>query len=258
MRLVCWAAVVLLMASVSASAQPPNPTPPIPPASQAEVDQLKAEVQRLKDAKDDLLVKLAGPIVATIAILVSALVSYLIFVWHARDKEQRQRAVEMLQDFMTSENFVKARLIIQEYLLPTGSKYKLSLDEHGLLLNFNKLNIVLGSLKDTEKEDHAEDREARFYLRAIPSFFWLVDQAKRKGYIAEEESLFNFHYAWYWTYIIRFRIKGCQDNRLFQCLDWMLKGNEASEVASEYDRYVESLPSAERAAWVSASNAAKV
>lgn len=242
------AAVVLYASAPPGTAQPPPSTP----ASQTEVEGLKAEVQSLKDGKDGPLMKLAGPLVAAFSIVASALVSFLIFVWHSGKKERRHQAIAFLNEFMTSEYFVKARLVIQEYLLPTGSKYKLSLDGQGHLLNFANITLKLGA------EANDQDREARYYIRAIPSFFWLVDQAHRKGHISKYETLFNFHYSWYWTFIIRFRIAGCQDNRLFACLPWMLNGPEFKEISDEYDKFVESLPYEAKGAWKLASIAVKV
>lgn len=194
----------------------------------------------------DYIGGILNPVFAVLNLLA---IIYLALEIHDRDRgrdaekmkvERRHRAVEQLNQFLTDEYFIKSRLIIQEYLLPSGSKFNLSVGNdpttgRSRLLDFNELTIHLGA------QDNPEDREARFHIRAIPSFFWLIDQSMRKEYIAKDETLFNFHYCWYWTYIIRFRIQRCKDNRLFQCLPWMLSANELAESEQEYKKYLDDL-----------------
>jgi hypothetical protein len=218
------------------------------PDLSVQMEEIDKRLSKLEDAQDDLLLRISGPVLAAI---LSAFVSYGIFVWNAGRKERRQRAVDLLKDFMTSDSYIKARLVIQQYLLPTGAKYAMSLDSSGNLLNFAQLTTAL------ESSEEDADQEARFYIRAIPSFFWLVDQAKNAKYIKSDEFLFTPHYTWYWVHIIRFRLKGCEDHRLFQKIEWLLSNkDEIQKCEKEYHLLIDTLPPDQKKKWNNASTAA--
>lgn len=254
---VCLVVTILLALATIANAQTSAHSTSAA-VSKGEIDALRADVDQLKAAGNELWVKLAGPAVAAISICCSALVTWCIFVWYAERKERRDRAIELLSEFMTSEHLIKARLIAQEYLMPSGSKYALSLDQDGSLLDFYQVSEKLAALEDEPGKSRADDRAARYFIRAIPSFFWLVDQARDKGRIEYDETLFNFHYAWYWTFIIRFRLRGCKDHRLFRCIPWLLTGSDRTSISDEYERYVNNLPIELRRAWIAASTEVEV
>ncbi len=69
--------------------------------------------------------------------VVSAIVSYFIFVWLSRRRDQRSKALELLTKFMMDEYYVKARLVSQEYLVPFGKKYHICKG-----LNFEEINLT--------------------------------------------------------------------------------------------------------------------
>lgn len=155
----------------------------------------------------------------------SAVVSYIIFVRGQRYKEQRKQALDLLTKFMTDEYYIKARLVSHEYLLPYGAKYSLC---EGM--NFHQINTQLND------SDDPKDREARFYIRAIVSFFWLVDQARENGNIHPEEKLFSLLYSWYWVHIIKERIKGCERTIQFREFKWMKSQEDEDNVENDFER----------------------
>lgn len=97
-------------------------------------------------------------------------------------------------------------------------------------LNFEQLNLELAA--------HAEQahREARFHIRAVTSFFWLVHQAREAGQIKEDEKLFVLMYAWYWVHFIQERIKGCKDERQFRYFKWMTTDDAIKAAEEDRDR----------------------
>lgn len=157
--------------------------------------------------------------------IISAIVSYTIFVRVQNLKEQRKQALDLLTKFMTDEYYVKARLISQEYLLPRGAKYSVF---EGM--NFEQIAFHLSG------SDDPRDREARFYIRAIPSFFWLVDQARENGNIHPKEKLFSLMYSWYWVHIIESRIKGCDHITQFREFEWMKLPEDEKRIRNDYER----------------------
>ncbi|HJQ34452.1 MAG TPA: hypothetical protein VJ866_19890 [Pyrinomonadaceae bacterium] len=156
---------------------------------------------------------------------ISAIVSYAIFVRLQNLKEQRKQALDLLTKFMTDEYYVKARLVSQEYLLPRGAKYSVF---EGM--NFEQIAFHLSS------SDDPKDREARFYIRAIPSFFWLVDQARENGNIHPKEKLFSLMYSWYWVHIIESRIKGCDHSTQFREFEWMKMPGDEKRIRNDHER----------------------
>jgi hypothetical protein len=168
---------------------------------------------------------------------ISAIISYAIFVRGQRLKEQRKQALDFLTKFMTDEYYVKARLISQDYLLPRGARYSIC---EGL--NFEQLAFHLGN------SDDPKDGEARFYIRAIPSFFWLVDQARENGNIHPKEKLFSLMYSWYWVHIIESRIKGCEHNTQFREFEWMKLPEDEKRVRNDYERMLSMINEQKRKA----------
>lgn len=182
-----------------------------------------------------------------------------------REAEQRQRAVELLNQFMASEYYVKARLVIQQYLMPTGSRFALSVgysDGQLRLFDFSELAVHLGNLRvGTSYRGlvvSAEDKEASYYIRAIPSFFWLVEQARNAGHIQHNETSLSHHYRWYWFHIIRFRLANCCDRRLFRRIDWLLGAeNDQQAVQQEYATYLAGLDTQARNEWLALAQASQ-
>ncbi len=188
------------------------------------------------------------PIIPIIAAIIGALVAglltytanYYFFVLKDREKEQRRLgearireqkklAFELLSKLMTDEYFVKARLISQAYLLPTGIKHEVLGDTE---MNFIQIDSFLSEQADKE------DREARFYIRAIPNFFWLVELAREDGLIGENEKIFSKIYSYYWTHIIAPRIKGCEDNEQFREFENLLNSEDKGKAERDHNRLV--------------------
>jgi hypothetical protein len=172
-------------------------------------------------SQQSLFMNIIGPIIGA---CIGAVTTCVCFVILAGRKERRSKALELLTKFTTDDHWTKARLVSQEYLVESG-KYYADFKEH----NFEQLNLALAA--------HSEQahREARFYIRAVTSFFWLVDLARETGQIKRNEQLFALMYAWYWVHFIRERIKGCKDVRQFRHFEWMT--TEAAIKGAEEDRY---------------------
>jgi hypothetical protein len=183
-----------------------------------------------------LLLGFVGPLGGAV---ISALVSFGVFVVHSRAKEKKQRALELLERLMINDDMVRARLIAQEYLVENGSKYDRSLDpQTRSKLNFQQLDLKLAMSADPA------DNEARVLIRTITSYFWLINQARDNGQIARKETLFSEMYAWYWTFIIKERIVGCDDNRQFREFAWMSSPQDLDVSTKEHNRMLAAASSA--------------
>lgn len=169
-----------------------------------------------------------GAIIGASATLIASGVTYWILIHNNRKKEQRQLALQLLKTLLTDEYFVKARLISQSYLLPNGAKNSVF---NGQRLNFIEIDDFL-SKKD------GEDHQARFYIRAIPNFFWLVELARQDRLILKDEKLFSKMYAFYWNYIIKPHIKGCEDTEQFRKFDNLLIQNDDAISQEKYERLI--------------------
>lgn len=96
------------------------------------------------------------------AATLTATVTFIVFVLHTRGKEKRVAAITMFKELMTSEPLLRARLVTQEYLVP-------GVDRSKFAMFFKKdFDQITEALENSASE---KDKEARFYIRAIPSFF---------------------------------------------------------------------------------------
>ncbi len=172
-----------------------------------------------------------GAIIGATATLMASGVTYWIFIHNNRKKEQRQLALQLLKTLMTDEYFVKARLISQSYLLPNGAKHSVF---NGKRLNFIEIDEFLS-------KEVGEDNEARFYIRAVPNFFWLVELARQDGLILKYEKLFSKIYAFYWNFIIEPHIKGCEDTEQFRKFDNLLTEEDDAKAKNNYKELLQSL-----------------
>jgi len=163
---------------------------------------------------------LSPPVVAA---ALTAVVTVTVFVLHSRQKERRAAAVDLFKQFMTSDSYLKARLITQEYLVPGVDRDQFSRFEGK---NFEQITELL------ENADNPDDREARFYIRAIPSFFWTVNEAAKNGYISKTK-LFSKVYSYYYFMVIKPR-SGPTSDPLYECFDWMMTKADKEERKTEY------------------------
>lgn len=152
-----------------------------------------------------------GEKISAITLLTSATIAIVVYWWNDKQKK-KDRALDLFKSLMTGEFLVKARLISQEYLLedPRSSKFS---QFQGL--NYEQLDIDL-------RQRDPEDREARFYIRAIPNFFQTVNLARKHGYILKNEKIFSEVYAWYWVNIMEARCANIIDvSDMFVGHRWM-------------------------------------
>lgn len=156
--------------------------------------------------------------------LVSAAVSAFIFGFLSWHREQRKRAIDLLEKFLTSEPLLKARLTAQAYLIPGVDRDKFA-RFHGK--DFDAINETLERGSEEEQQD-------RIYLRAIPSFFWLVDEAMRSGVIPRSPAYWSRTYSYYWVMVIEPR-RGNSNDPFYQCFEWMLRPEDLAERRAEYN-----------------------
>lgn len=159
-----------------------------------------------------------------IGALVSAAVSAFIFGFLSWHRERRKRAVDLLEKLLTSEPLLKARLTAQAYLIPGVDRDKFT-RFYGK--DFDAINESLEQGSQQEQED-------RIYLRAIPSFFWLVDQAMRSGVIPRDPAYWSRTYSYYWIMVIEPR-RGDSKDPLYQCFEWMLLKKDLADRRTEYN-----------------------
>lgn len=180
--------------------------------------------------------------------LIGSLLTYLVFVVIINNRppskaDQEKEALKLLTDFIAGTEFTKARLTIQKHLLPWRCDFKGKTDPSERLKMYVKqhlyeMNINGESIYKFEKyTGYWETRKPRelvekypdstsltaissyqityddsFFIRKVLGFFWVVNTASEKGMIGKEQDVFNYHYAWYWQNIFRFRFANCIDN----------------------------------------------
>lgn len=161
-----------------------------------------------------------------------------------KDKE----ALKLLTDFIAGAEFTKARLIIQKHLDPwrcsfdkndgEDDKFEKFAMQHLVKLptttfEFNKKTKsedfvkfeeylkywevrdprkLVESLPNNSDKSYSISYDEAFSIRKVLGFFWLVNTASEKGMIGKDQDIFNYHYAWYWQNIFRFRFATCIDN----------------------------------------------
>jgi hypothetical protein len=158
-----------------------------------------------------------------VAALFTGAITICVFVIHARRKERTAAMIGMFKDFMTNETLLRSRLITQEYLVPgvDRSKFPKYYDK-----TFDEINELL------ENSIDEADKEARFSIRAIPSFFLMVNEAATHGYIPKTK-LFSRVYSYYFVMVIEPR-RGQIDDPLYRRFDWMMTQADESERRKEY------------------------
>jgi uncharacterized membrane protein len=158
-----------------------------------------------------------------------------------KDSAQNARAIELLQHFLTNPEMVEARLENQRSLIEDRGVSQMSFVKHRSSTGFGSPETVAGLMNLAEIAEVCAQASAirrdvgmaeaifktSVRIRALVSFFWLVDQAKERGYIKADDT-FRQHYCWYWVHILRFRLKGCQDNIMFRRIDWLLQDNQGN------------------------------
>ncbi len=201
-----------------------------------------------------ILIGILGGLIGFFGALITAGVSLWITKVHNRKKEQRELALELFLKLMTDEYFIKARLISQSYLLPDGAKYiavlKPFVDKTKQYTGLKpKVNDIRNFLSETARTE--EDREARFYIRAITNFFWSVELARKDGLIKENEKLFSKVYSYYWHFIIKPYVcekcvdkdgvdvrcpnPNCEKDEQFRKFVNLLKSEDDEDYEREYD-----------------------
>jgi len=160
--------------------------------------------------------------------LIAAVVSYYIFVRLASRERKRDRALSLLEKFLTDEHFIRARMVSHKYLLanPSHPHYARFLGK-----SFDQVHAEL------ELSNSEEDRAAHALIRAIPSFFLLVAIAEREGYIPRSTKLFSGVYAYFWFYIIEPR-KPPRKDPLYEKHDWMLHSSDVDRIALQADKEI--------------------
>ncbi|HMO92619.1 MAG TPA: hypothetical protein PKD64_10545 [Pirellulaceae bacterium] len=102
-------------------------------------------------------------------LLLSLIVAVCVF-FQNRNQRRIDRALSLYQSLMTSEFLTKARLISQQYLLPSQNNP-----------HFAKLSTLNYEELDLELRKPEYEKDVRFYIRAIPNFFHTVHLARKNG-----------------------------------------------------------------------------
>jgi hypothetical protein len=159
----------------------------------------------------DILVLVFGS-VYTLIFLLMIVFGLGVYIWHDY-VQKRHRALLFLSRLLTDEFFIRARLVSAQYLLadPHNPKYAAFAGK-----NFEEIDRQLRQSPD------ADDREARFLIRALPDFFHAVNTARAHGYLRRRERVFSKLYAWYWVNILEDRTIGIADHMgVFREYKWM-------------------------------------
>jgi hypothetical protein len=144
-------------------------------------------------------------------------------------RERRRNAIELLEKFYTSETMLRARLTTQEYLVPgiNRPKYQRFADQ-----KFEEIDQAL-------EQGNAQDREDRAFIRAIPSFFYLVNQAMLNRVIPRNRKLWSLSYSYYWIMAIEPR-KGTNpddvsaNDPMYEKFEWMLDPKDVRQRKVEF------------------------
>lgn len=166
----------------------------------------------------EIIMIVSGSINALIFIT-SACIAFGVYRWNDRQKK-KDRALDLFKTLMNSEFFVKARLVSREYLLEDEKSEKYRKYKG---LNFEELDAALQS------SDSEEDRQARFYIRALPNFFQTVNLTWRHNYILQDEKIFSEVYAWYWVNIFESRAAGVGSDEMFLEHTWMRADSDVTK-----------------------------
>lgn len=167
----------------------------------------------------------------------SGCITVVVFGWLNRRREQEKKAVELFERFLTEESMIRSRLVAQEYLVPGYNREKFEEFEGQ---DFEAINECLESLGET-------GLEIRVCIRAIPSFFWLVDEAMRAGVISKRPELWSRVYSYYYVLIIEPR-RGQSKDPLYRRFDWMLLQSDVDDRRQEFMRRIEAKRAAANAA----------
>lgn len=165
----------------------------------------------------------------------SAIATLIIFGFIVRKRDQKRKAVELLQTLLTDEAMIRSRLVIQEYLVPgvNRRKYKRF---HGM--DFEQINEILENGTEQEQRDRVD-------IRAIPSFFWLVNEAMKNKVIPKDSSLWSRIYSYYWVFVIEPRRSTSKDI-FYQYFAWMVNPKDLEDRRKEYAERIEKAMAAEQ------------
>lgn len=158
----------------------------------------------------------------------SAIATIIIFGIITRRRDQKKKAIDLLETLMTEESMVRSRLVIQEYLVPGVNRRKYA-RFHGM--SFEEINDALEIGSDQEQRDRVD-------IRAIPSFFWLVNEAAKNGVIQKDAGLWSRIYSYYWVFVIEPR-RATSKDIFYQFFSWMVDPKDIEDRRKEYAQRVE-------------------
>lgn len=166
------------------------------------------------------------PITTIFSGLVGVVITNIVTIFVLKKREQKKREIELLEKFLVSDAMLKSRLVAQEYLVPGINRTKFKIFHNK---SFDQINEAL---------ENTDEEANRIHIRAIPSFFWLLDHAKQSGVIAGDRQLWSRIYSYYWVMIISPR-KGDSNDPLYSRFDWMLMDSDIKDREKEYTTRLE-------------------